>query len=159
VESGDEQVLKETCKGVNAAQMLEAGQSLVDSGMELYAIILIGLAGKERSTENACATAEMINKMKPAHLTAMTYTPVPGTKMYRDIEEGKFEVLNTRDCLAETRTLVEHLTSELHFLSNHASNYLSIDAMLPQEKESVLNTLNAAIHKEIPVRSEMSRGL
>jgi radical SAM superfamily enzyme YgiQ (UPF0313 family) len=160
VESGDEQVLKETCKGVNAAQMLEAGQNLVGSGMELYAIILIGLAGKERSAENACATAEMINKMKPAHLTAMTYTPVPGTKMYRDIEAGKFEVLDTRDCLAETRTLVEHLSLEqLHFLSNHASNYLSIDAMLPQEKESVLSTLDAAIHKEIPVRSEGSRGL
>jgi hypothetical protein len=31
--------------------------------------------------------------------------------------------------------------------------------MLPQEKESVLNTLDAAIHKEIPVRSEGSRGL
>lgn len=41
VESGDEQVLRETCKGVNTTQMLEAGQNLVSSGMNLYAIILI----------------------------------------------------------------------------------------------------------------------
>ena len=29
VESGDDQVLKETCKGVNASQMLEAGQMMI----------------------------------------------------------------------------------------------------------------------------------
>jgi radical SAM superfamily enzyme YgiQ (UPF0313 family) len=160
VESGDEQVLKDVHKGVGAAQMLEAGQNLVGAGMELYAIILLGLAGKERSTQNAVATAEMINKMKPAHLTAMTYTPVQGTKMYRDIEAGTFHVADTRDCLSETKTLVEHLSLEhLHFLSNHASNYVSIDAYLPKEKESVLKTLDAAIHHEIPVRDDSYRGL
>jgi radical SAM superfamily enzyme YgiQ (UPF0313 family) len=154
VESGDERVLKETCKGVNASQMLEAGQNLVSSGIELYAIILLGLAGRERSIENAMATADIINKMKPAHLTAMTYTPVPGTKMYRDIEEGKFEVMDTRDCLIETKTLVENLSLEhLHFLSNHVSNYVSIDAELPEEKPSVIETLEAAINNEIPLRS------
>jgi radical SAM superfamily enzyme len=98
--------------------------------------------------------------MKPAHLTEMTYTPVPGTKMYRDIEEGKFEVLDARECLIETRTLVENLApQQLHFLSNHASNYVSIDAQLPADKEAVLQTLDAAIHEDIPLRSERSRGL
>jgi radical SAM superfamily enzyme YgiQ (UPF0313 family) len=160
VESGDDRVLEETCKGVDASQMLAAGQSLVEAGIELYAIILLGLAGKERSAENAVATAEIINKMKPAHLTAMTYTPVPGTKMYRDIEAGKFHVLDSRESLIETRTLVENLSVEnLHFLSNHASNYVSIDAEFPKEKEAVLNTLDAAIHQEIPVRREEYRGL
>jgi radical SAM superfamily enzyme YgiQ (UPF0313 family) len=160
VESGDERVLRETCKGVTAAQMLEAGQNLVNAGLELYAIILSGLAGCERSVEHAKATAQLINRMKPAHLTEMTYTPVPGTKMYRDIEEGKFEVLDARECLIETRTLVENLApQQLHFLSNHASNYVSIDAQLPADKEAVLQTLDAAIHEDIPLRSERSRGL
>jgi hypothetical protein len=40
----------------------------------------------------------MINRMKPNHLAAMTYTPVPGTKMYKDIERGDFQVLNDRLC-------------------------------------------------------------
>lgn len=160
VESGDERVLRDTCKGVTAAQMLEAGQKLVESGMELYAIILLGLAGKERSKEHAEATAELINRMKPAHLTAMTYTPVPGTKMYRDIEAGNFVVPDARECLVETKTLVEHLSVEkLHFLSNHASNYVSIDAQFPDDREEVLAILDAAIDKKIPMRSENSRGL
>jgi radical SAM superfamily enzyme YgiQ (UPF0313 family) len=160
VESGDEQVLKDTCKGVNTDEMLEAGKNLVGAGIELYAIILLGLAGKARSAQNAVATAEIINRMKPAHLTAMTYTPVPGTKMYRDIEAGNFQVLDSRESLIETRILVENLSTEnLHFLSNHASNYVSIDAEFPKEKEDVLNTLDAAIRQEIPLRGEEYRGL
>jgi radical SAM superfamily enzyme YgiQ (UPF0313 family) len=160
VESGDDQVLKETCKGVNAAQMLEAGKNLVSAGIELYAIILIGLAGKERSRENAIATAKIINQMQPAHLTAMTYMPVPGTRMYQDIENGKFKVLDTRECLLETRTLVEHITlKDLHFLSNHASNYLSIDGYLSKDKEQILTALDQAIHQERPVRDNTIRGL
>lgn len=160
VESGDDIVLKETCKGVNAAQMLEAGTNLVSAGVELYAIILIGLAGKERSVQNAIATAELINKMQPAHLTAMTYMPVPGTRMYQDIENGKFEVLDTRECLKETRTLVDHITlQELHFLSNHASNYVSIDGYLSKDREEIINVLDKAINQEVLIRDNNQRGL
>jgi radical SAM superfamily enzyme YgiQ (UPF0313 family) len=160
VESGDDIVLKETCKGVNAAQMLEAGTNLVSAGVELYAIILIGLAGKERSVQNAIATAELINKMQPAHLTAMTYMPVPGTRMYQDIENGKFEVLDTRECLKEIRTLVDHITlQELHFLSNHASNYVSIDGYLSKDREEIINVLDKAINQEVLIRDNNQRGL
>lgn len=160
VESGDDRVLKETCKGVNAAQMLEAGRNLVSAGIELYAIILIGLAGKERLGENAIATANIINQMQPAHLTAMTYMPVPGTRMYQDIENGKFQVSNDIDCLLETRMLVEHINLEqLHFLSNHASNYLSIDGYLPKDREQILNAIDQAMNRELPVRDQSKRGL
>jgi radical SAM superfamily enzyme YgiQ (UPF0313 family) len=160
VESGDEQVLKDTCKGVNAAQMLEAGQNLVGAGMDLCAIILIGLAGKERSEENAAATADMINRMKPNHLAAMTYTPVPETKMYKEIERGDFHVLNDTDCLKETRSLVEGIHLEnLHFTSNHASNYVPIDGYLSRDKEQILKLLNAAINGEVPKRTQFQRGL
>lgn len=160
VETGDDKVLKDTCKGVNSAQMLEAGQNLVESGMELYAIILIGLAGKERSADNALATANIINQMQPTDLAAMTYTPVPGTKMYRDIEQGKFHVLNDIECLIETRELVKNLQiTDLHFTSNHASNYVSIDGILPKDKETILNILDKAITGNIPKRNSFQRGL
>ncbi len=160
VESGDDQVLRETCKGVNAAQMLEAGQNLVHSGIELFAIILIGLAGTKRSEENAVATARMINDMRPEHLAAMTYTPVPGTKMYRDIENGTFQVLDDIGCLKETRALVENIGLEnLHFTSNHASNYVPIDGYLSRDKAQILERLDGAIAGALPKRSAFQRGL
>jgi radical SAM superfamily enzyme YgiQ (UPF0313 family) len=160
VESGDDQVLADTCKGVNAAQMLEAGQNLVRSGMDLYAIILIGLAGKERSEENAAATADIINRINPGHLAAMTYMPVPGTKMYRDIERGKFHVMNDIEILKETRSLVEGIDLEnLHFTSDHASNFVPIDGYLNRDKEQILKLLNGAIEGTIPERTQFQRGL
>lgn len=73
VKSGDGKVLHDTCKGVDAAQMERTGKSLVDAGIELCAIILIGLAGKERSLENARATAEIINRIEPAELSGMNH--------------------------------------------------------------------------------------
>lgn len=73
VESGDDKVLHDTCKGVDAEQMERAGRNLVEAGIELCAIILIGLAGSERSLENARATASIINRIQPSELSAMTY--------------------------------------------------------------------------------------
>lgn len=160
VESGDEQVLKETCKGVNTAQMREAGQNIVNSGIELFAIILIGLAGRERSKENALATAKIINEIKPYNLAAMTYTPVPGTKMYRDIEHGKFHVLNDTECLQETKELIQHISLDnLYFTSNHASNFVPIEGMLNKDKDNLLELLDKAIKGEIPKRNSFQRGL
>lgn len=149
-----------TRKGVNVSQMLEAGQNLVQSGMDLYAIILIGLAGVERSKDNAIATAELINHMKPTDLAAMTYTPVLGTRMYQDIENGRFHILNDIQCLEETRTLVEHINlKHLHFTSNHASNFVPIDGVLGQDKEKILKVLDGAITGKIPKRNQAVRGL
>ena len=160
VESGDDQVLKETCKGVTASEMLEAGRRLVQAGIELYAIVLIGLAGRERSRENSSATAELINKMKPAHLAAMTYMPVEGTKMYRDIQAGKFHVLNERESLAETKALLEGLTVDpLHFTSSHASNYMPLEGVLVRDKERLIALIDAALSGEVPIHETTNRRL
>lgn len=106
------------------------------------------------------ATANMINQMQPTDLAAMTYTPVPGTKMYQDIEQGNFHVLNDTECLIETRELVKNLqVPDLHFTSNHASNYVSIDGVLPKDKETILHILDKAIAGNIPKRNSFQRGL
>ena len=160
VESGDEQVLKETCKGVNAAQMLEAGRCLVEAGMDLYSIILIGLAGRERSRENSLATADMINRMNPKHLAAMTYMPVKGTKMYKDIEAGKFQVLTEMECLEETKALIEGINLDnLHFTSNHASNYIPIEGTLRADKEKLVTLIDEVLSGNLKIQSEGMRRL
>jgi radical SAM superfamily enzyme YgiQ (UPF0313 family) len=144
VESGSDKVLLKTCKGVNAAQMSEAGQRLVQAGIDLYAIILLGLAGKQDSLTHARETARIINEIQPAHVPAMTYMPVPGTPMYRDIEQGKFQVLSEQEVLLETAELVKNIeVPNLHFTSNHASNFVPIEGILPQDREKILGLLMA----------------
>ena len=149
VESGDDKVLHDTHIGVTAAQTLQAGKMIVGAGMELYAIILIGLAGRARSKDNAVATARIINDMKPRYLAAMTYTPVPGTPLFKDIEEGGFDELTTLECLQETKWLVELLDVEgLQVVSNHVSNNIDVSGVVPGDKPRMLEMLNAAIARE-----------
>lgn len=159
VESGSDEVLKATNKGVDSKEMLEAGLRLTDAGFDLWDIILIGLAGPgEASTRHAIQTAELINQMKPRHLSAMTYMVADGTPMAEDVHAGRFQVLTPDETLREIRTLIEHLeTGPLHFTSNHASNYLPLKGTLPDDKEHLLSLIDAALGGEINLRHR--RGL
>ena len=72
-----------------------AGQNLVDADINLSAMVLLGLAGKgEASKRHALATAKICNDMKPQYLAALTVTPVPGTVLYRQVQQGEFELLD-----------------------------------------------------------------
>ncbi len=161
VETGDDALLKAINKGVNAEQMLKAGKMLVESGMDLWTIILLGLAGAgESKTECIPHTIEMLNEMKPQHISAMTYNPVPNTKLYRDIQEGKFHLMSADEALLETKMLVEGIdVPGVHFTSNHASNYLPLKGTLPDDREKFLNLLDGALHGDVRIRTQRGRGI
>ena len=95
VETGDNDLLKKIKKGVGYEEMLTAGRNLVDAGINLSAMVLLGLAGKgEASRRHALATAKICNEMKPQYLAALTVTPMPGTVLYRQVQQGEFELLD-----------------------------------------------------------------
>ena len=160
IESGDDAVLKHTNKGVNADQMLQAGLRLKEAGIDLWGIILIGLGGRAGSEQHIRETAKLLNRMQPNHLSSMNYTPVPGTKLYQEVQAGTFQVLDARESLKETRDLIAALDYDgLHFTSDHASNYLPIKGTLKQDREKLLGLLDGAIEGSVRIRSEWSRGL
>lgn len=161
VETGSDSLLGAINKGVDAPGMLKAGQMLVESGMDLWTIVLMGLAGDgESRTDHVPATVEMINQMKPQHISAMTYNPVPGTKLYRDIQAGRFQMMSAEEALVETRMLVEGLNVPgIHFTSNHASNYLPLKGTLPDDREKFLKMLDGALVGEVRIRKERMRGI
>ncbi|MDD4715806.1 MAG: radical SAM protein [Oscillospiraceae bacterium] len=161
VETGDDALLKAVNKGVDAAGMLKAGQMLVESGIDLWTIVLMGLAGTgESKTNHVPATVKMINAMKPQHISAMTYNPTPGTKLYRDIQEGRFQTMSAEEALLETKMLVEGLTVQgIHFTSNHASNYLPLKGTLPDDREKFLRMLDGALAGEVRIRKDRMRGI
>ena len=163
VETGDERVLKEIKKGVTYDEMLRAGKNLVEAGMNLSSMILLGIAGRgPRSKEHALATAKITNEMKPHYLAALTVTPVPGTALYRQIERGEFQVLDPFETLEEMKVLFENLTVDnLKFVGIHASNYLPINGTLPRDREKMLAAINKVLDSrdESALRSERARGL
>ena len=146
-------------KGVNAQQMLEAGLRLKEAGLELWAIVMLGLAGPgEASATHVQKTVEMINAKAPRHLSAMTYMPVEGTPMYQDILAGRFTCLTPREALLETRGLIAGLTVDpLHITANHPSNYLPIKGGLPEDRDRLLALVDSALNGETDIRKGRPR--
>lgn len=163
VETGDDPLLKLVNKGVTAEEMLEAGRKLVESGFNLTAMVLLGLAGKgPRSREHALATAEIINQMRPKYLAAMTLTPVPGTVLYKQVQRGEFQVLDAFETLEEMKIIFENITVDnLKFVGAHASNYLPIQGTLPRDKQKMVDTVEMVLRNRDHsyLRAESMRGL
>lgn len=163
VETGDAKLLKEIKKGCTYEEMLTAGQNLENAGINLSAMVLLGLAGKgSRSAEHALATARIINGMKPHYLAALTVTPVPGTVLYNQVRQGKFEVLDAFETLEEMKIIFENLTVDnLKFVGSHASNYLPVTGTLPKDRQKMLDLVNHVLEKRDfrYLRNEQMRGL
>ena len=161
VETGDDELLKKVKKGATAQEILDAALLLKDCGFDLWTMIILGLAGPgEPSKRHALATAELMNKMVPQHLSALTYMCEPGTPMYQDVQQGKFKMLTPRQVLEETRLLLANIhEGPIHFTSNHASNYLPLKGGLPEDREKFLSLIDQALEGKIRLRKTLNRGI
>jgi hypothetical protein len=100
--------------------------------------------------------------MRPQYLAALTVTPVPGTVLHRQVQNGDFELLDPFETLEEMKILFENITIDnLKFVGVHASNYLPVNGTLQKDRdamiavvEKVLNERNANM-----IRPESMRGL
>ena len=163
VETGDDELLKKVRKGVGSAEMLEAGRRLVDAGINLSAMVLLGLAGPgEPSRRHALATARICDEMKPRYLAALTVTPVLGTVLYRQVQKGEFQLLDPFETLAEMKTMLEHITMDpLKFVGTHASNYLPVTGTLQKDKPKMIARVDQVLtgRDERLLRPDHLRGL
>ena len=163
VETGDDDLLKKVKKGVGYDQMLEAGRNLVAADINLSVMVLLGLAGKgEASRRHAIATAKICNEMKPQYLAALTVTPVPGTVLYKQVQEGSFELLDPFETLEEMKQIFENSTIDnLKFVGTHASNYLPITGTLQRDKQKMIKLVDDVLKSrdERLIRPDNMRGL
>lgn len=163
VETGDDELLKKIKKGVGYEQMLQAGQNLVAAGINLSAMVLLGLAGKgEASRRHALATAKICNEMKPQYLAALTVTPVPGTVLYRQVQKGGFELLDPFETLEEMKWIFENITADhMKFVGTHASNYLPVVGTLQKDKQKMIAMVDEVLKNrdERMLRPDYMRGL
>ena len=158
-ESGDDVTLKRIAKGDDAAAHVRAAERARGAGMQLSVIALLGIA-MERSEEHARKTAELVTEMDPEFFSALTVTVVPDTPLDRLAKKGRFAVPPVPALLSELRTMVDlaRPTNAL-FRTNHASNYLPLGGRLPQDRERIVATIDAALRGEVRLRPESHRGL
>jgi radical SAM superfamily enzyme YgiQ (UPF0313 family) len=160
VETGDEALLKQIRKGTSAENLIAMGRKVREAGIKLSVTVLLGIAGRERSLDHARATGELLTRMDPNYVGALTVMLIPGTPLHDDYLNGKFELLSERELLLELREMIAHTNlSRGLFFSNHASNYLPIKARLPKGKEEALDQIDMALRGEIGLRPEWMRAL
>jgi radical SAM superfamily enzyme YgiQ (UPF0313 family) len=159
LESGDAGTLAAIDKGATPAEIVAAVQKGRRAGMSASVMVLIGLAGIERSLEHARRSAEAINAMAPEFTALLTYTPVPGTALGGRIASGQADLPTARGSLEEIKAFVEALDVPTYFTCNHASNYLPMTGRLPQAKARIVGCLDAALAGQVPIKPEFLRGL
>ncbi len=158
VETGDDELRKKVRKGFTARQCADMGKKVKSAGMRLTVMVLLGIAGKEKSLDHARATGELLSAMDPDHVAALTVIPVPGTPFWDQLETGELELPDERGILLEMREMLLHTNLQGGtFASNHASNYLSLSVQLPEGKQKALDLLDAALQGRIGLKPEWMR--
>lgn len=138
MESGDNLVLAQICKGATAQETILAGRKVKDAGIELSVYVMLGIGGKERSQEHAQNSAKTVNEIKPDFIRLRTFIPMPGTPLYEDYHQGRFKLLSPHEALLETRLFIESLNVTSKLYSDHHSNYAYVNGLLPMAKNKML---------------------
>jgi len=162
IETGNDRVLTDIEKGVDAEEMIRVARKAHEAGVKLSTMILLGMGSRALSREHAIDSARVVNAIQPRFVSTLVVTPVAGTPLAESVERGEFELLEPTELAAELREFLAHL--ELRgtvFRSNHASNYLSVSGTLPKDKARMVAALDAVLAdpRSAPFRPEWRRGL
>lgn len=160
LESGCDKVLHYVRKGETATTMTAAGRKIREAGIFLSVTTLLGLGGVSLSSQHATETAEVLNKMAPNQIAALTLMPLKNTELGREVAAGKFILPTPSEILQELHLLISHLEDvKCQFHANHASSYLPIAGRLPRDKNAFLASIEMALNGTTPLVPDYRRAL
>ncbi len=147
IESGNREVLRRIKKGAFPHKMKEAAAKVKESGIQLSQTVLLGIGGTEMSREHAVDTGHLLGEMSPDFASALTVMLLPNTELFRDYQDGTFRLPDKFGLLEELKLILENMevTGPCLFTSNHASNYLPLRAVLPEQKAEILALLDRVL--------------
>lgn len=151
LESGHDEVLSRLDKGVDAAEMIRVAGKASDAGVRLSVMVLLGAGGRELSAEHALESAKVANAIRPRFLSTLVMTPVEGTPLFDEAEQGKVDELEPLELTRELRGLLSGLDLDgTIFRSNHASNYLSVAGTLRKDQAGMIVALDQVLANPDP---------
>ena len=122
-------------------------------------MVILGLAGRERSLEHARVTGEALSAIDPNYVGVLTLMIYPGTPLADQVRDGRFDLLTPHQMLEELREMLFHtnMTRGL-FFTNHASNYLPLKVRMPADREKAIRSLDSALMGQTALKPEWMRG-
>ena len=160
LESGHDPTLAAINKGADSRKMIAAGRRIREAGLFLSVTVLLGIGGVAHSRTHAKATGQVLSQMAPNQIAALTLMLLENTPLYSDALTGAFQLPGRQQLLEELQTLVENIHLErVQFQTNHASNYLPINARLGRDKTEILAVIGKALAGAVTLTPDAMRGL
>lgn len=141
LESGDDATLQQVQKGYTSAEMLAQCRKAQEAGLKLSVTAILGLAGRERSSEHARATAAWITDLSPEYFSLLTLFPRHNEEFFKEVSR------QTRgEILEEALAIVQGLNPSRTILrSNHASNFLNLAGSYPKDRQRLIADVEQAM--------------
>lgn len=144
LETGYDPLLEFIRKGSSAADHIEGGKRIVESGISLCEYVMPGLGGAKWSRENAVETARVLNEINPEYIRLRSLQVRRGTGLYEMMKKGDFQPLGDEEVLKEIRIFIERLEGiRSNIVSDHILNLLEeLEGKLPEEKGRLLGVID-----------------
>jgi len=162
METGDDEVYKLINKFGSPQGNIDTCLKIKEPGIKVNSTVILGLGGIKYSNQHAVNTAAMLNKSQPGQIAALTLMIVQGTPIFRMQQNNEFVLPDKFGLLKELLLLLENLDDfRCLFFSNHASNYLPINARFPKDKPEIINSIKDIINtkNEKALKPEFLRDL
>lgn len=159
LESGSARILKMMKKGTTPDNMIKAGKKLMNAGIKISCYIVLGLGGVQYTEEHAVETAKVLNQMNPTIFRFRTLNVIPTAEIWKDVQEGKFEIVSPYGILQEQLTIFKNLDDSVtsYVFNDHVSNYDFFEAQLPDEKDKTIRYLEARLRDPATKRMKHKR--
>jgi radical SAM superfamily enzyme YgiQ (UPF0313 family) len=148
VETGDDELLQWMNKGATTADMAEAGRRVKEAGIKLSVTVLLGIGSLHRSGHHARLTGELLSRIDPEYVGALTTMVVPGTPLHDLQQQGKFTLPPAFEILSELAEMLSRTTMTRGlFFANHASNYFPLRVRMPAERDKAAGMIRAFVRE------------
>lgn len=144
-ETGDDEALAFMDKGYTSRDIIGETARLDAAGITYCYTILTGIAGAGKGEESAAKTAAVFNQTRPALIGSSMLTVFPSSRLFREIQAGRWREAGELEKLRELRGLAAGLTIPIYFATLGASNAVFAEGMLPQRRGAILAVLDEAI--------------
>ena len=161
IESGNPEVLKRVEKGATREEIITAGKKIMGTDIKLSVTIISGLGGHLLSKEHAVDSATLVNAISPDYLGILTLMIEEGAPIIEDLRNGSFTLLSPDEVLKELLIFLENidLKGPTLFRSNHASNYIPLGGVLPNDKSRLIKEIKEALLDDSNLKQESWRQL
>ncbi len=143
LESGSDRVLHFVNKGVTKQEHIEGALKTKEAGLSCSLYVMPGLGGAGLSEEHACETADAVTRISPDFVRLRSLQVFPGTPLEKRLRDGDFREADEEQVVREIRTIVEKVDCRVEILSDSASNLLTVQGRLPEDRASMLSDIDS----------------